>query len=334
MGNYILRRVLSLVIVLIGVSVIAFMFVHLIPGDPATAILGERATADSLARVREQLGLNDPLPVQYAKFVGRLLVGDLGTSVRTNNPVSADFASRFPATVELAVTSLALAVVVGIPAGMFAATRRNSIFDLLSTGGALIGISMPIYWLGLMLVWVFAIQAGWFPPGGRLDHDVQLHTVTNFFVLDSIITGNLPALVNVLKHLVLPATALASVPMAIIVRMTRSSMLEALSQDYVRTARAKGLMERAVVVRHVLKNASLPVVTIVGLQTGLLLSGAVLTESIFSWPGIGRWVFDAIGQRDYPVIQSMIMVIAGVFVVVNLAVDMLYAALDPRIRLW
>lgn len=333
MGNYVIGRVLSLFVVLLGVSFLAFFFVHLIPGDPATAILGERATADSLARVREQLGLNDPLPVQYAKFLGRLAVGDLGTSVRTNNPVSVDFATKFPATIELAVTALILAVVIGVPAGMLAATRRNSVFDLLSTSGALIGVSMPIYWLGLMLVWFFAINLGWFPPGGRLDLGIRLQTVTGFFVLDSILTGNMAALGDSIKHLVLPALALSTVPMAIIVRMTRSSMLEALQQDYVRTARSKGLQEQIVVLRHVLKNASLPVVTVVGLQTGLLLSGAVLTESIFSWPGIGRWVFDAIGQRDYPVIQSMIMVIAAIFVVVNLAVDLLYAALDPRIKL-
>lgn len=334
MGSFLVRRLLSLVVVLLGVSVLAFTFVHLIPGDPATAVLGERATTESLARVREQLGLNDSLPVQYVKFLGRLVVGDLGTSIKTNNPVSTEFASRFPATIELAVCALILAVMIGVPAGMLAATRRNSIFDLLSTVGALVGVSMPIYWLGLMLVWIFALQFQWFPPGGRLDLNIQLQTVTNFYVLDSILTANWAALGNSLKHLVLPAVALSSVPMAIIARMTRSAMLEVLNQDYVRTARSKGLVERAVVFKHVLKNASLPVVTVIGLQTGLLLSGAVLTELIFSWPGIGRWVFDAIQWRDYPVIQSMLMVIAAIFVVVNMAVDILYATLDPRIRLW
>ncbi len=334
MGTFILRRFLALIVVLLGVSVIAFLFVHLIPGDPAQAMLGERATAESVARVRQEMGLNDPLPVQYWRFLSHLVTGDLGRSIHTNNPVSLEFASRFPATVELAVTAMIIAVLVGVPAGMLAAMRRNSIFDLLSTGGALVGISMPVYWLGLMLIWFLAIQLHWFPPGGRLDLEVQFHPVTNYFLLDAIITGNVPALTNALWHLVLPAVTLSTIPMAIIARMTRSSFLEALGQDYVRTARSKGLHESVVSRRHVLKNAALPVVTVVGLQTGLLLSGAVLTESIFSWPGIGRWIFDAIQWRDYPVIQSMLMVIAGLFVVVNLAVDILYAVLDPRVRLW
>ncbi len=334
MGTYVLRRILALVIVLFGVSFIAFYFVHLIPGDPAVTLLGERATTESIARVREQLGLDDPLPIQYARFLGRLAQGDLGRSIRTNNPVSDDFGSRFPATVELTIAAMLLAVVIGVPAGVFAAIRRNSIFDILSTSLALVGISMPIYWLGLMLVWFFAIQLKILPPGGRIDSDVQLQVITNYFVVDSIITGNWRALGNVLEHLVLPALALSTVPMAIIARMTRSAVLEVLGQDYVRTARAKGLFERAVITRHVLKNAALPIVTVVGLEVGLLLGGAVLTESIFSWPGIGRWIYDAVQLRDYPVIQAMIMVIAGIFVVVNLIVDLLYAVLDPRIRLF
>jgi peptide/nickel transport system permease protein len=334
MGTYVLRRFLALLIVLLGVSFIAFYFVHLIPGDPAVTLLGERATTESIARVREQLGLNDPLPIQYARFLGRLVTGDLGRSIRTNNPVGDEFGTRFPATVELTLVAMFLAVVVGVPAGVFAAIRRNSIFDILSTSLALVGISMPIYWLGLMLVWFFAIQLKIFPPGGRIDSDIQLQTITNYFVIDSIVTGNWQALGNVLQHLVLPAVALSTVPMAIIARMTRSAVLEVLGQDYVRTARAKGLVERAVITRHVLQNAALPIVTVVGLEVGLLLGGAVLTESIFSWPGIGRWIYDAVQNRDYPVIQAMIMVIAGIFVAVNLIVDLLYAALDPRIRLF
>jgi peptide/nickel transport system permease protein len=334
MGSYILRRFLSLIVVLLGVSFIAFFFVHLIPGDPAQAMLGERATAESVARMRQEMGLNDPLAVQYWRYLSRLVTGDLGQSIHTNNPVSVDFASRFPATVELSVMAMLIAVLVGVPAGMLAATHRNSVFDLLSTGGALVGISMPVYWLGLMLIWFFAIQMHWFPPGGRLDVGVQFHPVTNYFVLDAIMTGNLPALGNALWHLALPALTLSTIPMAIIARMTRSSFLEALGQDYVRTARSKGLRESIVSRRHVLKNAALPVVTVVGLQTGLLLSGSVLTESIFSWPGIGRWIYDSIQWRDYPVIQSMLLVVAGLFVVVNLVVDLLYAVLDPRVRLW
>jgi peptide/nickel transport system permease protein len=334
MGTYILRRLFALMIVLLGVSFIAFYFVHLIPGDPAVTLLGERATTESIARVRAELGLNDPLPVQYARFLGRLAEGDLGRSLRTNNPVSEEFATRFPATVELTVAAMMLATALGIPLGVLSAIRRNSIFDIFGTSIALVGISMPIYWLGLMLIWFFAIQLRLFPPGGRIDSGVQLQVITNYFVVDSIITRNWEALANVLWHLVLPAVALATVPLAIIARMTRSSVLEVLGQDYVRTARAKGLVERTVITRHVLKNAALPIVTVVGLEVGLLLGGAVLTESIFSWPGIGRWIYDAVQQRDYPVIQALIMVVAAIFVIVNLGVDLLYAALDPRIRLF
>ena len=334
MGTFILRRLLSLVTVMLGVSFLAFFFVHLIPGDPAMAMLGERATPEGVAQIREMYGLNDPLPVQYFRFAGRLMVGDLGRSIQTNNPVSSEFSVRFPATAELAVAAMLLAVLIGIPAGMIAATRRNSIFDLLSTAGALVGVSMPIYWLGLMLIWFLAIIFHWFPPGGRLGVDVQLQTVTNFYVLDSILTANTAALKDALWHLALPALALSTHPMAIITRMTRSCMLDVLGQDYVRTARSKGLREIVINTRHVLKNAALPVVTVVGLQTGLLLGGTVLTETIFSWPGIGRWIFDSIMWRDYPVIQSMILVIATIFVLINLAVDLLYAALDPRVRVW
>lgn len=334
MTTYILRRLLSLLVVLVGVSIISFFFIHLIPGDPAQTILGERANAESIARVRADLGLDDPLPTQYLRFVGRLVQGDLGHSIHTNNPVAEEFAIRFPATVELTVAAILLAVLIGVPAGMIAAIRRNSVLDVAATVGALVGISMPIYWLGLMLIWFLAIQAKVLPPGGRLDTGVQLEAITNYFLLDSILTANWEALANSLKHLVLPAIALSTVPMAIIARMTRSATLEVLGQDYVRTAHAKGLPESAVIVRHVLKNAALPVVTVVGLQVGLLLGGAVLTESIFSWPGIGRWIYDSIAWRDYPVIQAMVMVIAAIFVLVNLVVDLLYAALDPRIRLW
>jgi peptide/nickel transport system permease protein len=334
MTTYILRRLFSLLIVLVGVSIITFFFIHLIPGDPAETILGERANAESIARVHAELGLDEPLPTQYARFVGRLVQGDLGKSIHTNNPVAEEFATRFPATVELTVAAILLAIIVGVPAGMIAAIRRNSVIDVVATVGALVGVSMPIYWLGLMLIWFLAIQAKVLPPGGRLDSSVQLDVITNYFLIDSVLTANWEALVNSLKHLVLPAVALSTVPMAIIARMTRSATLEVLGQDYVRTARAKGLPEAAVIVRHVLKNAALPVVTVVGLQVGLLLGGAVLTESIFSWPGIGRWIYDSIAWRDYPVIQAMVMLIAAIFVLVNLVVDLLYAALDPRIRLW
>jgi peptide/nickel transport system permease protein len=334
MGIFILRRLISLGIVMVGVSFIAFFFVHLIPGDPAQAMLGEQATPENVARVREALGLDQPLHLQYARFVGRLLQGDLGQSLHTSNPIAVEFASRFPATVELSVAALLLALVVGVPAGVIAAVRRNSIFDLVSMSVALIGISMPIYWLGLMLIWFLAIQLAWLPPGGRLHLEIELSQITNFYTVDALLAGDLAALRSALAHLALPAIALSTVPMAIIARMTRASVIDVLGQDFIRTAHAKGLSERAVVIRHALKNAALPVVTVIGLSTGRLLSGAVLTESIFSWPGIGRWIFDAIGWRDYPVIQVMILLIAAMFVIINLVVDLLYAALDPRIRLW
>ncbi len=332
MTSYIIRRLLSLIPTLLGVSIIVFLFLRMIPGDPALALAGEHATEANVERIREQFGLNKPLHEQYLTYMGKVLRGDLGRSILSRRPIMDEIRVRFPATIELSICALTVALVVGVPAGIISATRRNSIFDNIAMVGSLLGISMPIFWLGLMLNWFFAVQLGWLPSVTRLDAGIQLQRITNLLIVDSIITGNAEALLNAIQHLILPAIALGTIPMAIIARMTRSAMLEVLEQDYVRTARAKGLRERVVIVRHALNNALLPVITIVGLQVGVLLSGAVLTETIFAWPGIGRWLYLSILSRDYPIVQGMALFITVLFLVINLLVDVSYALVDPRIR--
>jgi peptide/nickel transport system permease protein len=323
---------LSLIPTLLGVSIIVFLFLRMIPGDPALALAGEHATEANVERIREQFGLNKPLHEQYLTYMGKVLRGDLGRSILSRRPIMDEIRVRFPATIELSVCALTVALVVGVPAGIISATRRNSIFDNIAMVGSLLGISMPIFWLGLMLNWFFAVQLGWLPSVTRLDAGIELQRITNLLIVDSIITGNAEALLNAIQHLILPAIALGTIPMAIIARMTRSAMLEVLEQDYVRTARAKGLRERVVIVRHALNNALLPVITIVGLQVGVLLSGAVLTETIFAWPGIGRWLYLSILSRDYPIVQGMALFITVLFLGINLLVDVSYALVDPRIR--
>ncbi len=332
MTTYIAKRLLMLLPVLLGISVTVFLIIHLIPGNPAQLMLGERATPEALAALEKQLGLDQPLHVQFFRFLGRVLTGDLGRSIRSNKPVISELAERFPATIELSFFSMFVAVVVGVSAGIISAVKRYSLFDHVSMFLALIGVSMPIFWLGLMLIWFFSVNLGWFPPSSRLDVRFFLETYTNFYLIDSLLNRNLAAFLNALWHLVMPALALGTIPMAIIARMTRSSMLEVLGQDYIRTARAKGLAQRVVVFRHALKNALLPVVTIVGLQFGFLLGGAILTETIFSWPGVGRYIIEGINERDYPVVQGTVLLIATTFVFVNLLVDILYTFIDPRIR--
>lgn len=332
MVNYIIKRLLALIPILIGVAVIVFLIVHLIPGDPAQTMLGERATDQALARLREQMGLNDPLPVQFWRYVKDLLRGDLGRSIMSNNPVSAELTQRFPATLELSFFAMMFAVFVGVPAGIFASINQNSWFDNLSMLIALIGVSMPIFWLGLMFIWLFAVELGWFPPSSRIGVGLDFAPITNLYVIDSILKLNFTALKDVLHHLVLPAVALGTIPMAIIARMTRSSMLEVLKKDYIRTGFAKGLKKKVVIFKHALKNAMVPIITVVGLQFGVLLGGAVMTETIFSWPGLGKYLVDAIYARDFPIVQGGILFFAGVFVIVNLIVDLSYALVDPRIQ--
>jgi peptide/nickel transport system permease protein len=348
LARFIIRRMITLIPTLLGVTFVIFMFQRLIPGDPAVAMLGEHAAQENVERIREQLGLNRPLFLdvealregdfagffdsQYIRFLGRLVQGDLGMSIHRRIPVAETLALRFPATVELSLLSMILAVVIGVPVGIASAARRNSALDSVSMVGSLVGVSMPIFWLGLMLIMLFAVFLQWLPSSGRLSHDVELASITKLVLLDSIITGNGEALIDALKHLAMPVLALATIPTAIIARMTRSSMLDVLQEDYIRTAHAKGVVERVVLFKHALKNAFLPVITIIGLQTGSLLAGAVLTETIFAWPGIGKWVYDAILGRDYPIVQGGTLVIALIFVLANLLVDVSYALLDPRIQ--
>lgn len=357
MTTYIARRLLLVIPVLIGISVVTFTMIRLIPGDPARIMLGERATPEQVQEFRERKGLNDPLHIQYLRYLEGILQGDLGRAIVTNELVTVELMKRLPATIELSIGAMFISVVVGTVAGIVAAYRHNSFIDLSTMVGALVGVSMPVFWLGLLLMYVFGFKLRWFPPSARLTVGVDLPTITetynlgqllsgefgsrvaafmdflsNFYVLNSVLTGNLKALRDVLSHLVLPSLALGSIPMAIIARMTRASMLEVLGQPYVRTARAKGVRERLVLFRHALKNALLPIVTVIGLQTGLLLSGAILTETIFSWPGMGRLVVNRVLARDYPSVQGSVLVIAFLFVFVNLFVDLSYAYLDPRIR--
>jgi peptide/nickel transport system permease protein len=330
--GYVVRRSLTVVPVLLGVSVLVFSFIHLIPGDPAITMLGERATPEKVAEVRQRLGLDRPIHEQYVIYLGKLLRGDLGVSIVRGDPVFTDLLRRFPATVELSTSAIFLALLFGVPVGIASAVWRNSLVDSLARVWALTGVSMPIFWLGLMLAWFFGVELRWLPTGFRLETDSPFEPWTNFVVLDAALQGNWPVFRDAIRHLILPATALATIPLAVIARMTRASMLEVLSQDYIRTAEAKGLPRAAVILRHALRNALLPVLTVVGLQVGHLLAGAILTETIFSWPGIGLWVYESIEARDYAIVQGASLFIAVIFVAVNLVTDLLYAAADPRIK--
>jgi peptide/nickel transport system permease protein len=331
-GRYAIRRSLTLVPVLLGVSVLVFSFIHLIPGDPALTMLGERATPEKVAEVRARLGLDRPIWQQYLLYVGNALHGDLGVSVVRGDPVASDLLRRFPATVELAVAAITVAIALGIPIGVASAVWRNSLLDSLARLGALTGVSMPIFWLGLVLAWFFGVQLRILPTGFRLASGTTFVPWTNFVVVDALLQRDWAALADALRHLILPALALATIPLAVIARMTRASMLEVLSREYIRTAEAKGLSRRVVILRHALRNALLPVLTVIGLQVGRLLAGAILTETIFSWPGIGLWVYESIESRDYAIVQGVSLFIAVIVVGVNLVTDVLYAAVDPRIK--
>jgi peptide/nickel transport system permease protein len=332
-GKFILRRILLLIPILLGLSVLIFLFIRLLPGDPASAILGERATAENILRVRAALGLDLPLHEQYFQYLGGLVRGDLGRSYLTNRDVVDDFLQRFPATIELTAAALIFALSLGIPLGMITAKRRGSWIDQSGTVVSLVGISIPIFFLGLMLKYVFAIQFPILPDSGRIDFvEYFIPRVTRFMTVDALLAGEFGGFVDALRHLVLPGIALGTIPLAIIMRITRASVVDVLNEDYVRTANAKGLPSRIVDTRHVLRNAMLPVVTVIGLQTGLLLGGAILTETIFGWGGVGTWIYDAVRNNDYQVIQSGVLLLAFIFVLVNLFVDVSYAFLNPRIR--
>lgn len=331
MIGFIIRRILVVIPTLLGVTIIIFSMLAITPGDPAELLMGERATTESLDAMREYLGLKKPLYVQYSIFLKRVAKFDLGETIWTRQKVSIEIMERFPATIELALAAMLISTFLGVILGIISATRQYSWFDYASMLGSLFGVSMPVFWLGLMLMLIFALTLGWFPMSGRLGVDIDLTIITNFYVLDAILTKNWTALKDTLMHLALPAMALSTIPLAIVARMTRSSMLEVLRQDYIKTARAKGLSEVKVVLKHALRNGLIQIVTVVGLQFGILLGGAILTETVFAWPGVGKWLFDGVVKRDYMVIQGGTLLVATTFVMINLIVDVLYAIINPRI---
>jgi len=329
---YIIRRVIGLIPVLLGITILVFFLIRLIPGDPVITMLGDRASAESVERVREQLGLNDPLHVQYFKYMGQLMRGNLGQSIINRTQVTDELRYRLPATIEMIAGALVLGVTIGIAVGVISAVRRNSVFDIVGMIGALLGVSMPIFWLALILIYALAVNNKILPPSARLDVQIYVQRRTGFMLIDTLLMGDLGAFFNAVWHMILPSVVLSTVIMPGLARITRASMLEVLRQDYVRTAWAKGLEERVVVVRHALKNALLPVVTVIGGWLAGLLGGAILTETVFSWPGMGTWTYRAILGRDYPIVQGSVLVSATIYVFVNLTVDILYAFIDPRIR--
>ena len=358
MIKYAIRRIIASLPVLLGVLIVAFVLGRVIPGDACKAILGEKATVEVCEKFNRDKGLDQPIPVQLAVYIGDLAQGDFGNSIRFNRPITQILIERLPTTLELGIAGLFIASMIGIPLGIISAVRHNSLVDLSTMVGANVGVSMPVFWLGLMLAYVFALLLKdtpfWLPPSGRLTAGVVavpfyevygwqltegsftfnfMEFIANMFIFNSLITLDWEVFKDAVMHMILPAVALSTIPMAIIARMTRSSMLQVLGLDYVRTARAKGLFSRHVILRHALRNALLPIVTIIGLQLGTVFSGAILTETIFSLAGVGRSLFEAITARDFPIIQGFTVVIASAYIVINLLVDLSYGFLDPRIRL-
>jgi dipeptide transport system permease protein len=333
MLRFFLGRLAVLIPTFIGVSIIAFSFIRLLPGDPVMLMSGERVMApERYEKISQELGYDRPLPIQYLDYLGGILSGDFGNSIVTKQPVLQQFFDLFPATLELSFCAIIFAVVLGIPAGIFAAIKRGTFFDQTIMGTALIGYSMPIFWWGLLLIILFSGILGWTPVSGRISLMYFFPSVTGFMLIDSLISGQAGAFKSAVSHLILPTIVLGTIPLAVIARQTRSAMLEVLGEDYVRTARAKGLPPFRVIGVHALRNAMIPVITTIGLQVGVMLAGAILTETIFSWPGIGKWMVDSVFKRDYPVIQSGLLIIAGIIMLVNLAVDLLYGLINPRIR--
>lgn len=344
MAGYALRRLFGIIPVLLGISLLVFTLLRSIPGDPAIIMLGERSTPEQRAAIRKQLKLDRPLFLnfeggnifdsQYITFITNFVKGDLGESIITKRSIATELKERFTATVELSLTALLIAVVVGVSIGVLAATQRGSWLDASSMLVALIGVSIPIFWLGLLMQYLFGVKLGWLDISQRMSDDLRrtFEPITGIYSLDAIMRGRIDVFVDAVRHLIMPSLALATVPMAIIARMTRSAMLEVLNQDYIRTARAKGLRIRTTIIRHGLRNAMIPVSTVIGLQLGALLGGAVLTESVFSWPGVGRWLLEGIQARNYLVVQNGVMFVALAFVIVNTLVDISYALFDPRIQ--
>ncbi|HZA56999.1 MAG TPA: ABC transporter permease [Candidatus Udaeobacter sp.] len=327
------RRLVGAVPVLFGISFLVFLLMHLAPGDPVGLLLGEDATPDDVARVRHEWGLDQPLLVQYWQFISRALVGDFGTSLKFGEPVLALIYERLPATIELATVALLVAILISIPIGIYSAIKRDTLFDHAGTGLALIGVSLPNFWLGIMLIYFLGGQWNLLPVAGRIEYGIEVQPVTGLYLLDSLLTGNLTAFWSALQHILMPAVTLGTALAAIVTRITRSSVLEVMRQDYVMTARAKGLTERAVIWRHILRNALITVITILGLQLGALLNGSVITETVFSYPGIGDLLIQSIAVRDYRLTQVLILFFGVIYFVVNLLVDFLYTLVDPRIRL-
>jgi dipeptide transport system permease protein len=331
--SFLLRRLALVVPTFIGVTLLAFSLIHLVPGDPVEAMTGERGMEpERHDRLLHEFGLDRPLPVQYLDYLWHVVRGDFGQSVTTQLPVLEEFLTLFPATIELALCAMILATVIGLAVGILAALKRNTFADYAVMGASLAGYSMPIFWWGLLLILFFSVHLGWTPVSGRISVQYDFPMTSGFMLVDALRSGQEGAFRSALSHLVLPSIALGTIPLAVIARMTRSAMLEVLREDYVRTARAKGVPHWQVVVVHALRNALIPVITVIGLQVGLLLSGAILTETIFSWPGVGNWLVHGVLSRDYPVVQSGILLIATLVIAVNLIVDMLYGVVNPRIR--
>jgi dipeptide transport system permease protein len=331
--SFVLKRVALVVPTFIGITLLVFTLIRLIPGDPVEALSGERGmTEERYHRLIHEFGLDRPLPVQYGDYVWKALHGDLGLSAISHEPVFSEFIARFPATVELSIVAMLFALAIGLPAGIVAAVKRNTAWDYSVMGAALTGYSMPIFWWGLLLILFFSVGLGWTPVSGRIAIQYDIPPVTGFMLVDSLLAADKGAFRSALSHLILPAIVLGTIPLAVIARMTRSSMLEVLREDYVRTARAKGAGRFRVVAIHALRNALIPVLTVIGLQVGSLLAGAILTETIFSWPGIGKWLVEAIHRRDYAAVQGGILMTATIIIAVNLGVDVLYGVINPRIR--
>ncbi len=333
MIRFALTRIGMVIPTFIGITLLAFFLIRLVPGDPIETMAGERGIdAARHERLRQEYGFDQPVLVQYGRYVARIAHGDLGRSIVTREAVLSEFATLFPATVELAICAILFAVIIGLPAGIIAAVKRSSIFDHGVMGIALTGYSMPIFWWGLLLILLFSVELDLTPVSGRIAVQYYIEPVTGFLLIDALLSGDKGAFGSALSHIVLPAVVLGTVPLAVIARMTRSAMLEVLGEDYIRTARAKGLPAYRVICVHALRNALIPVITVIGLQVGVLFTGAILTETIFSWPGVGKWLIEAINRRDYPVLQGGTLLIGMVVMAVNLLVDLTYGLINPRIR--